>query len=235
VSPDGDALITTGRFLNSVQVLDPDSGAVLRDFRTLAVPLNAIRLGDALAVAQLAAGNVVDALSGAELLGGLSYPLGLATDGHTLYVSDWASGVVWAVSGGSAEQLATDLSAPEGLAVDGSRLLVVEEGLDRVAAIDLATGAVTPVIEGLDLGSRVTPGALPHGIFNGVTVGPTVRSTSPTTAPTPCTSSNAERQSPAAADSLGSKGAVAFDQTPQPQMWKTGYWSLSRVTRYVKS
>jgi hypothetical protein len=114
VSPDGDALITTGRFLNAVQVLDADSGDVLQDFRTLAVPLNAIRFGDTLAVAQLLAGNVVDALSGAELVGGLSYPLGLATDGRILYVSDRASGVVWAVSDGSSEQIATDLAAPEG-------------------------------------------------------------------------------------------------------------------------
>ena len=171
VSPDGDSLITTGWFSNSVQVLDADTGEVLQDIRMLALPLNAIRFGDALAVAQVGAGNVVDALSGAELLGGLSYPLGLATDGDTLYVSDRASGVVWAVSAGSAEQIATNLSAPEGLAVDGSRLLVVEEGLDQVSAIDLATGAVTPVVEGLDLGSRVIPTAPPHGIFNGVTVG----------------------------------------------------------------
>jgi sugar lactone lactonase YvrE len=172
VSPDGDSLITTGWFTNSVQVLDADSGDVLQDIRTLAVPVNAIRFGDALAVAQVAAGSVVDALSGTELLGGLSYPLGLATDGPTLYVSDRASGVVWAVRDGSAEQVATDLSAPEGLAVDGSRLLVVEEGLDRVSAINLGTGALTPVIEGLDLGSRVIPTALPHGIFNGVAVAP---------------------------------------------------------------
>ena len=168
---DGDSLITTGWFSNSVQVLDADSGDVLQDIRTLAVPSNAIRFGDALAVAQVGAGNVVDALSGTELVGGLSYPLGLATDGDTLYVSDWAAGVVWAVSEGSTEQLATDLAGPEGLAVDGSRLLVVEEGHDQVSAIDLATGAVTPVIERLDLGSRVIPTALPHGIFNGVTVG----------------------------------------------------------------
>ena len=73
---------------------------------------------------------------------------------------------------GSSRQIATDLLAPEGLAVDGGRLLVVEEGRDRVSAIDLATGAVTPVIEGLSLGSRVIPTAPPHGVFNGVTVGP---------------------------------------------------------------
>lgn len=48
---------------------------------------------------------------------------------------------------------------------------MVEEGRDRVSAIDLATGAVTPLIEGHSLGSRVIPTALPHGVFNGVTVG----------------------------------------------------------------
>ena len=114
----------------------------------------------------------MDARDGAVLVDGLSYPLGLATDGAVLYVSDRASGVVWTVSDGQVEQLATGLSSPEGLAVDGGRLLVVEEGHDRVAAIDLTTGAVTSVIEGLDLGSRVVPSALPHFVFNGVTVGP---------------------------------------------------------------
>lgn len=171
VAVDGDTLITTGWLSNSVQVLDAASGDVLEDIRTLAVPLNAIRFGDALAVAQFGAGNVVDARNGAVLLDGLAYPLGLATDGEVLYVSDRASGVVWTVSDDGAEQLAAGLSSPEGLALDGDRLLVVEEGRDRVAAINLATGAVASVIDELDLGSRVVPTALPHFIFNGVTVG----------------------------------------------------------------
>jgi sugar lactone lactonase YvrE len=173
VAADGDLLITTAWSSNSLQVLDPDTGAVLEDIRTLAVPSNAIRHGDALVAAQVRAGNIVDAVSGEELLGGLVYPLGLASDGENLYVSDWASGVVWALTdAGSAVPLATGLSAPEGLALDGNRLLVVEEGLDQVSAIDLTTSAVRTVIEGLDLGSRVVPAAPPHGIFNGVTVAP---------------------------------------------------------------
>jgi len=173
VAADGDLLITTGWFSNSLQVLDPNTGVVLEDIRTLAVPSNAIRHDDILVAAQVGAGNVVDAHSGEELLGGLSFPLGLASGGETLYVSDWASGVVWAFTEpGPAVPLATGLSAPEGLALDGNRLLVVEEGRDQVSAIDLATGAVTTVIQGLDLGSRVIPDALPHGIFNGVTVAP---------------------------------------------------------------
>ncbi len=176
LAADGDDLIVTSWFSNAVQVFDPATGAVAEDIRTLAVPLNAIRHGDALVAAQggLPDGNnVVNAATGEELIGGLALPTGLASDGETLYVADWALGTVFAVpSGGDAVPLATELAFPEGLALDGDRLLVVEEGLDRVSAIDLASGTVTPVIEGLDLGGRVIPGALPFGMITGVAVGP---------------------------------------------------------------
>ena len=176
LAADGDQLISTSWFSNAVQVFDPATGAVVEDIRTLVVPLNAIRHGAVLAAAQggLPDGNnVVNATTGEELIGGLVLPTGLASDGDTLYVADWAQGTVFAVpSGGDAVPLATDLAAPEGLALDGDRLLVVEEGLDRVSAIDLASGTVTPVIEGLDLGERVIPGMLPFGLITGVAVGP---------------------------------------------------------------
>ncbi len=171
VASDGDMLITTSTFANAVQVIDPATGAVVEDIRTLAVPVNAVRHGDALVAAQVGAGNVVDAATGEELLGELALPLGLASDGETLYVSDWALGTVFALpSDGPAVPLATGLTSPEGLALDGDRLLVVEEGLDQVSAINLATGEVTPVVVGLDLGERVIPGAAPYGLFNGVAV-----------------------------------------------------------------
>jgi sugar lactone lactonase YvrE len=176
LAADGDDLIVTSWFSNAVQVFDPATGAVAEDIRTLAVPLNAIRHGDALVAAQggLPDGNnVIDTATGEELIGGLVLPTGLASDGDTLYVADWAMGTVFAVpTGGEAVPLATELAFPEGLALDGDRLLVVEEGLDRVSAIDLASGAVTPVIEGLDLGARVVPGTLPFGSVTGVAVGP---------------------------------------------------------------
>lgn len=38
-------------------------------------------------------------------------------------------------------------------------------------AIDLDTGSVEVVVEGLQLGSRVIPSAFPYGIFNGIAVG----------------------------------------------------------------
>jgi glucose/arabinose dehydrogenase len=62
---------------------------------------------------------------------------------------------------------------PEGLALDlDGSLLVVEAGAGRLSRIDLATGEVSVVTEGLELGAPAIPGAPPTYQFNGVTVGP---------------------------------------------------------------
>lgn len=169
----GDDLVTSGWFSESIQVLDPASGEVLEDIRTVAVPTNAIAHGDRLVAASLGAAGVVDARTGEVLLDGLTLPLGLASDGDTLYVGDWAAGTIQALAAdGSVQTIASALASPEGLALDGDRLLVVEEGNDRVVGIDLSTGERSPVIVGLDLGRRVIPTALEYGMFNGVAVKP---------------------------------------------------------------
>ncbi len=171
VAADGNNVITTGLFSNSVQVLDPATGTILEDLRTLSVPVNAVRHGDVLAVAQLGAGNVIDGQTGDVILEGLFYPLGLATDGETLYVGDWAAGTVTAVTDSGSSVVASGLAGPEGLALDGDRLLVVEVGLDQLSAVDLTTGAVSTLVTGLDLGPPVLNQlAPPHGNFNGVAV-----------------------------------------------------------------
>ena len=56
------------------------------------------------------------------------------------------------------------------LGSDGS-LLVVESGAGRLSSIDPATGIVTTVAEGLELGGLPPPNAPPSYTFNGVTVG----------------------------------------------------------------
>ncbi len=56
------------------------------------------------------------------------------------------------------------------MVVDGDRLLVVETGLQQVTAIDLATGATSPVIIGLDYSDRVPDGFFPYGSMSGVDV-----------------------------------------------------------------
>ncbi len=176
VFADGDLLVTSTTFGNNVQVLDPATGEVLEDYRNLAAPTNAIIHGDRLAASQLGAdpslgGSVVDARSGDVLLDSLILPVGLASDGTTLYVSDWATGTITAVTDGGSTVIASGLAGPEGIAVDGARLLVVEEGLDQVSAIDLASGEKSPVIVNLDLGPPPLEGFAPFGSITGVAIG----------------------------------------------------------------
>ena len=169
---DGDNLILTSGFTNTLQVMNPSTGAVSLDIRTLAGVTNATRHDGDIVATQLGLGNVVNAENPAEvLLDGLFVPLGLASDGDTLYVGDWASGIVWAVDDTGGTVLASGLVLPEGMTVDGDRLLVVETGRQQVTAIDLTTGDMSPVIVGLDYSDRIPEGFFPFGILSGVAVG----------------------------------------------------------------
>src|SRR6056297_194035 len=174
VSADGNDLILSNTFSGTVQVIDPATGDILQDVRTLVLPTNAIRHGNRLVAAQAGGGNVVDVDDVADvLIADIALPTGLASDGTTLFVADWATGNVWAVDGdGVPTVLAEGLAGPEGLAVDGDRLLVVETGIQQVTAIDFATGETSPVITGLDFSTPPLEGFLPNGGVSGVTVGP---------------------------------------------------------------
>ena len=151
---DGADLLLTSGFNNALQVMNPVTGAVSLDIRDLASVTNAVRHDGDIVAAQLGVPSVVgpsvvkaegarDVLLDGTMTGGAPFfvPLGLASDGDTLYVGDWATGIVWAVKDGAASVLATDLVGLEGMAIDGDRLLVVETGRQQVTAIDLATGA----------------------------------------------------------------------------------------------
>lgn len=173
VSADADTLILSNAFSGAVQVLEPATGEILTDIRDVILPLNAIQHGDRLVAAQAGGSNVVDANDPTTvLLADLGLPLGLASDGTTLYVGDWASGDIWAVDEAGSRVFASGLAQPEGLALDGDRLLVVEVGTQQVTAIDLASGEASAVITGLDLSSVPPQGFLPFGAMSGVVVGP---------------------------------------------------------------
>ena len=180
VVADGDDLLLTSGFANALQVLDPATGAVSLDIRDLRwchqchSPRRRHRrhaARDRHRGRQRGEGR--GSTSALEVLPstGSFVPLGLASDGDTLYVGDWATGIVWAVDDGGAGPLAAGLLGPEGMVVDGDRLLVVETGLQQVTAIDLATGATSPVIVGLDYSDRIPDGFFPFGIMSGVDVG----------------------------------------------------------------
>jgi hypothetical protein len=119
---------------------------------------------------------VVDT-TGSVLMSGLFLPTGMASDNGNLYVSDWATGLVWWLpAGGFAVPIASGLQNPEGLALRGGELLVVEEGAKQLTAIDLVSLEKTVIAEGLPiprtLGAPPSPFAPPSGLITGVAVGP---------------------------------------------------------------
>jgi sugar lactone lactonase YvrE len=179
VSEDGDRLVLSSWIQGAVQVWDPEAGQILEHY-PMAAPLNAIRFQDDLVVADLGLGGLVWASTQEMILGqpDVFVPAGLAATEDTLWVADWATGIVWQVGFDGKTPLtpvsvAFDLVMPEGLALDlDGSLLVVEAGAGRLSRLDLPTGEVSVVADALKLGAPTIPGTPPTYQFNGVTVGP---------------------------------------------------------------
>ncbi|HEX6033551.1 MAG TPA: hypothetical protein VFY83_03915 [Anaerolineales bacterium] len=179
VSEDGDHLVLSSWVQGAVQVWDPQAGQVIEHYLMVA-PLNAIRFQDDLVVADLGLGGVVWASTQEMILGqpDVFVPAGLAANEDTLWVADWATGIVWQVGFDGKTPLppvpvAFGLVNPEGLALDlDGSLLVVEAGAGRLSRIDLTTREVSVLADGLELGALAIPGGTPPTYqFNGVTVG----------------------------------------------------------------
>ncbi|MHC4799705.1 MAG: hypothetical protein ACYTF1_23980 [Planctomycetota bacterium] len=179
-SADGENLVLTSWFGNTVEVWNPATQEVLEQ-HLFNVPINAIRFQGDLVVAELGTGSVVklDAVTGERtpLATALFVPTGLASTDDDLWVADWATGVVWQIVADgevlvSPAAVAGDLAQPEGLAVDqDGDLLVVESGAGRVSRIELNSGAVTTVADDLALGVPGLAGWPPNWLFNGLAVG----------------------------------------------------------------
>lgn len=172
--------LESSHFDNTVQILDPATQVILTTYDDFAAPMNAIRFQGDLIVAELGTASVVCA-NGVDptqrvTLANLGVPAGLAATDDGLWVSDFATGqVLQLVADG--ETLATPLTVasnlvtPEGLAVmDEGHLLVVESAAQRLSVIDLATGGVTLLVDGLALGASGPPTMPPTWAFNGVAV-----------------------------------------------------------------
>jgi sugar lactone lactonase YvrE len=181
VSADGKHLVVSSWFGSAVQVWDPQTDQVLEHY-SMPLPLNAIRFQDDLVVADLLLGGVVWASDHGMILpkdgASVFVPAGLATDGEVLWVADWATGIVWQIGFDGKTPLAPapvagGLTHPEGLAVDvDGSLLVVEASVGRLSRIDLTTGAVRVVTDGLEPAIQAPPGSPPTYGFDGVAVGP---------------------------------------------------------------
>jgi sugar lactone lactonase YvrE len=181
VAPDGENLLLTSWFANSVEIWNPATSKAVASYHDFAVPLNAIRFRGDLIVAELGTASVLrvngaDPTQRTPLITEMGVPAGLAATADELWVSDFTTGqILQLVAGGEVlaepELIATGLVTPEGLAItDEGLLLVVESSLHRLSAIDLETGEVIVVAENLALGSPPWPGMPPLNVLNGVTV-----------------------------------------------------------------
>jgi sugar lactone lactonase YvrE len=176
---DGGAIVLSNMMIGAVQMVDARS-LVPIEGHVFGFPYDAVRLGTDLAVIDLMAGGVVWASTRDLILAideqQVFLPVGLATDGERLWVSDWATGTVWQVAFEGATALpavpvASSLANPEGLAPDGlGGLLVVETGAKQLSRIDLATGVVEPIASDLAVGLAALPGMPPPFLRSGVTV-----------------------------------------------------------------
>lgn len=175
IAPYGENLLVSAWFDNSVAVLDPETLEPIGAPDYFAIPMNAIAFDGDIAVSELGTGSVVRS-DHSPIAAGFYVPTGLAATETDLWVADWAQGAVFQIVAGGTPvgpiPIATGLSYPEGLAVntDGN-LLVVESGAGRLSSINPATGEVTTVAEGLELGAAGTAAAPPNWVFNGVAVG----------------------------------------------------------------
>jgi len=185
VSSDGKHLVLTSWMGNTAQVWNSETGEELEVYEDFDKRRNAIRFQGDLVVAEAGTGSVVRASAAnpeerVTLADGLSMPIGLAATDDDLWVGDWETGMVLQIVADGetlAEPIpvATGLALPEGLAVapDGN-LLVVETGVGQLSSINLETGEISTVAEGLELGAQPIPGIFssPTWMFNGVAVGP---------------------------------------------------------------
>lgn len=179
VGAHGSDLVLSSWFGAAVQVYDPQTRQAEAPCFNPDVPLNAIGFEGDILVSELMTNRVAvldESSCTRTTLVNLAVPTGLATDGSDLWVADWYLGMVFQIADDGdyidPTPVALGLAGPEGLAVspDGG-LLVVESFLHRVSHIDLGTGAVTPLVEGLALGAPGPPTMPPTWTFDGIAVG----------------------------------------------------------------
>lgn len=181
VKADGNNLLVSSWFGRAVQVWDPQTNQVLEEY-LMGAPIDIVRFKDDIVVSDLGLGGVVWASDNSMILpidnANVFAPGGLATDGETVWMADWGTGIIWQIGfDGKTPKapvvVASGLSFPEGLAFESEgSLLVVETGNSRLSRINLSTGEVTKVVDGLEFSGPGLEGYPPTWAFDGLAVGP---------------------------------------------------------------
>lgn len=171
----GENLVLTSWFDNAVKIWNPSTESAVMAFQAVA-PIDAIGFEGDVVATEYGTGEVVrfstvDPERRTTQASGIDGPAGLATHGGDLYVSENHAGrVLKLLPDGTTEVLAEDLDDPEGIAIANGLLYFVEAGAGRLMSVDLETGRILLIADGLE--TNVPPsGAFPQTmIFNGVAV-----------------------------------------------------------------
>ena len=158
VNPYGKQLVTSSWTANFVKIWDPETDSMVANFEKFKQPTNAIALGKDIVFSEL--GGAVKRFSPdapdktTTLADGLKQPFGLAYDNGDLYVSEDLGGQVVQIMESdkviSPKVIKDGLNGPQGLAVANGHLYVVEAGAGQLLAIDLSSGDVKTVADGME-------------------------------------------------------------------------------------
>lgn len=185
LSVDGNNLIISSWFGGNVQVWNPQDGVTenytLGAPQVFGAPIDAVRLKDDIAINDIAQGAIVWASDNSTILpidgSTLALPGGLESDGESLWLTDWVAGTILRIdfedrTPSTPVIVASGLVNPEGLALDDNgNLVVVEWGASRLSRIDLSSGEVTMLVDGLELHGPGLEGYPPTWLFDAVTIG----------------------------------------------------------------
>jgi sugar lactone lactonase YvrE len=182
VQPYGEHLALSGGAV--VTIWDADADELVARAEGFEEAIDVVGHGDHLVVSEFKTGSVLrlDPASPADrsvIASGLQEPAGLAADGGDLYVADRSGSILQVLEDGELleppRSVATGLAGPEGIAVDeDGTIYVVEVEAERVSQVDPGSGAVTVVVEGLELRGlerKALEEATSVGYLNGIAVG----------------------------------------------------------------
>lgn len=173
VSTDSGNLLLTSWLDNSVKVLDPKTGEIVKSIEGLGIPVSAVPFGEYYAVALHADSSVSllnkDGSLHSVLSDDFEGPTHIVSFEDGMLVSDTTRGQIVRLTASGETQVVVDgLTSPEGLAVHNGIIYVFEGSTGKIKAV---SGSNSTTIATLSAGSpAATSQQPPSMVFNGLVV-----------------------------------------------------------------
>ncbi|MEO2175033.1 MAG: SBBP repeat-containing protein, partial [bacterium] len=175
VSTDGSNLILVSWLDNDVRVWDPRNEKVLERYSNLAAPVAAVRYAGKLVVTEYGKQRVISISdAGTEAHFSFAAPAGLAVSGHSLFLTDRASGSIYLIGADDTildqpKLVVEGLDAPEGFVVVDDSFIVVEAANGNIVRVNAENEK--ELLATIAPGSPAAADAQPKSmIFNGITI-----------------------------------------------------------------